>query len=116
MLATLLILQIKDNSKTPDIKLLRRCFKKLKAYVINLQKRGVNIVFFEMPVNSVLRNLQKPSIIRSSFYQNFSPAAYTYIPIPDSLKFETTDGIHLNKDDAFIYTSYFKSKIKDYLH
>ncbi|MFL5746465.1 MAG: hypothetical protein ACJ751_17440, partial [Niastella sp.] len=109
----LLQLQIDDYSKLPDEPLLNQAFKNLKEYVNKLEQKHIKVTFFEMPVNSQLLNLPKANVIRNTFYKNFPESKYSYIPLPDSLKFTTTDGLHLTPEEAARYTSYLKNEIKN---
>ena len=107
----MLAIQVNDYSKTPDKKIVKESFTKLKKYVSELQGKGVNIVFFEMPVNKALINLPGASIIKSTFFSDFPQTKYTYILVPDSVTYVTGDGLHLNSESAMAYTHYLKTKI-----
>jgi hypothetical protein len=61
-------------------------------------------------VNSTLTDLPKMQIIRNNVDKLFPSKTYNYIK-SDSSSYETSDGIHLNRDEAIKYTSYFKSQI-----
>ncbi len=105
---------IEDYSKLPDQFLVDESFNNLKVYINELENKGVTIVFFEMPLNAPLNDLPKSNRIRSTFYQKFPQSTYNYIPIPDSIKYETMDGLHLTRDAGLKYTLYLKSKMKNY--
>ncbi|MDB5280365.1 MAG: hypothetical protein JWR61_5320 [Ferruginibacter sp.] len=111
LFAKMLEMQVDKYSKLPDTKFVNECFSNLKSYVNELEKKGVNFVFYEMPVAEELNNLPRAKLVRQTFYMNFPASKYEYIPIPDSGKFETSDGLHLNKDGALKYTIYLKSKL-----
>jgi hypothetical protein len=103
-------------SKIPQKQLIYERFYDLKKIVDQLEKRGSTVIFFEMPVNGELCNLPLATTIRQNFYENFSPEKYAYIPVPDCSVYKTMDGIHLSRNEAIIYTSYFKDQIKNYLN
>lgn len=110
----LLKLQMDDYAKTPEQEIVDKSFTQLKEYVEILKKRGVYIVFFEMPVNSKLENLPKAAVIRNTFYKYFSPNEYQYTNIPKELDFKTTDGIHLGGAEALKYTRYFNDRNSEF--
>ena len=112
----MLAIQVKDYSKIPDKLKIIESFMKLKKYVSELENKGVNVCFFEMPVNKELINLPSATIIKSKFLSDFPQTKYTYIMVPDSANYVTGDGLHLNNESAIAYTRYFKESIKKYLH
>ena len=107
----LLDMQIKYYSETPDKKLLLQKLNKLKDHIEFFKNQGVNIYFYEMPINPKLSHLALSSSIREGFYQVFPPDSNQYI-IPDNTSYRTNDGIHLGRTEAGLYTSYLKSQIK----
>lgn len=115
MFTTMLQLQVADYSMLRDEAYINDCFDRLGKSVSRLEKRGVNIVFFEMPVNKELNNLPKATSIRSRFYQQFPVTKYSYIPIPAGMEYKTTDGLHLSKEEALAYTLHLRSKMKAFL-
>jgi len=115
LFSKMLNLQIKDYSKEPDQEILDNSFNSLKEYVVKIEGNDTNIVFFEMPVDNRLKNLPQAQTVRETFMKFFPPTRYSYILLPDSSKYETTDGVHLTKEEARRYTIYFKSKNEDLL-
>jgi hypothetical protein len=107
----MLKIQIKDYSVHPDSALMNSCFEKLKEYVSILEKKGVKIVFFEIPVNNELKELPKAVAIRERFYHDFPPTTYSYIKPPDTIFYKTTDGQHLSGSEALDYTLFFRNRI-----
>lgn len=112
----LLNAQIESYSKKPEQKLLDERFNNLAGYVAELGKKGVQVIFFEMPVNGKLCDLPKARIIRETFYKDFPPAKYRYISMPACSEYETTDGVHLGHEEAERYTAYFRAQAGKYLH
>jgi hypothetical protein len=106
-------IQVVEYSKAPDDIALEKSFAALKKYVIFLEEKDINIIFYEVPVNHMLQNLPRAKIIREKFKEYFPVSKYHYIPLPSSMKCETTDGLHLKKNEAIQYTSYFKSEYKN---
>jgi hypothetical protein len=103
--------QLEGYSKLPSQLLIDESFDNLKMYVAKLKKKDVNVVFFELPINSKLVNSPRANFIRNTFYKYFPEKEYNYIPLPDSKQFTTTDGIHLGGNEALQYTIFFKTKI-----
>jgi hypothetical protein len=100
--------EIAYYSKLPRPEKLKQVFDLLKIEVDKMEKRGVKIVFFEMPVNKSLCNLPLANSIRKNFEQYFPASKYSYMPMPDCSPYKTTDGIHFSKEDAVRYTIHFK--------
>jgi hypothetical protein len=111
LFSKLLQLQFEGYSKLPSQLLIDESFNNLKKYVAELEKKDINVVFFELPINSKLVNTPRANIIRKTFYDYFPKKEYNYIPLPDSTQYITTDGIHLGGNEALQYTLFFKTKI-----
>jgi hypothetical protein len=100
--------EIAYYSEPPKPEKLKQVFDLLKTAVDKLEKKGVKIVFFEMPVNKSLCNLPLANSIRKNFELYFPASKHSYMPMPDCSPYKTTDGIHFNKEDAVRYTIHFK--------
>lgn len=98
-------------SQTPDDSLLAQSLRNLRERINLLEERGTKVVFFELPVNQRLIYLASPSLTRSRYLEWFPATRYRHIPLPDSLDYVTTDGIHMNREDASRYTKYFKEQV-----
>ena len=101
----------KDFSQLPTAKVIDDKFKKLQQEVDFFKKKGCEIVFFEMPINYTLVATPLPVEIRKDFLKYFPENEFKYIKVPENMRVETTDGIHMNYQDATVYTSYLKSSI-----
>jgi hypothetical protein len=108
---TIMARQIQQFSETPADDLLATRFESIQRRVNELESKGVQVVFFEMPVNARLCNLPKPRIIRETFFRYFPRTKYKYIALPDCSEYRTADGAHLLPNEALKYTEYFKSQI-----
>jgi hypothetical protein len=109
----MLNLQINMYSKKPTEKVISAVFSDLKKYTDQLESKGVQIIFFEMPVHDQLNDLPRAVTVREAFYEHYPVSTYQYIPIPRFMKFETTDGVHLNQSEATTYVHYFKTKFNE---
>lgn len=111
MVAKILPGMIKDESQTPATSDLDARSQTLREYIDILEKNGVNVVFFEVPIQTELCGLNKPTAIRNQFYKTFPRSKYLYIDMPDCTEYATTDGLHLDKASAEKYTLFFKEQI-----
>ncbi|HMG67003.1 MAG TPA: hypothetical protein VK588_04920 [Chitinophagaceae bacterium] len=106
--------EIENYSRQPEQKLVNESFACLEAYLEPLRKEGVHIIFFEMPVNYNLCSLRESVAVRENFYKNFPEKEYGYISQPDCTNYKTTDGLHLNNQEAITYTTYFREAAKHF--
>jgi len=104
--------QAEDYNETPDSAFLRLRFEDLSKEVENLEKNGVRVVFFEMPVNETLCDLPEPQMIREYYRRFFPESTYDYIRVPHCSGYKTTDGAHLDKVEALRYTKFFKRNVE----
>jgi hypothetical protein len=98
-------------AQTPDDSLLVLSLRTLRERISLLEQRGTRVVLFEMPVNQRLIHMANPTLTRTRYLEWFPVARYRHIPLPDSLDYVTTDGIHMNREDAYRYTRYFRDKV-----
>lgn len=108
----MLSLQAEDYSVTPDTAALQSSFETLASEVENLEKNGVRVVFFEMPVNETLCDLPEPQMIRDYYRRYFPESRYTYIRVPNCAGYKTTDGAHLGVAEALRFTKFFKQQVE----
>ncbi len=110
----LLKLQLANYAKIPDSTFVSNQFLLLTSMVTELKSKGVNIIFFEMPINPNLVELPLAKLIRNSFYKYFPVDQNNYIKMPDCSNYITGDGLHLEYEESITYTSYFKKEAKKY--
>jgi len=101
----------KDFSKLPSTEAIDNKFKELQQDVDFFKKKGCEIIFFEMPINNTLVATPLPVEIRKDFLKYFPENEYKYIKVPENMRVETTDGIHLNYQDATVYTNFLGKSI-----
>ena len=87
----------------------------LKAMMNSLEKQGVKFVFFEMPINERLYDIENNVQTRRVVKLHFLPDQYSFLP-SDTTKYLTTDGIHLGDREARIYSHYLKNQLKQNEH
>lgn len=101
--------QIKNYSKNINLSEMDKGFNNLKKNVNFLKSKGVNVIFFEMPINPKLVYLNKSNYIRDRVIAEYPD--HDFIKIPENFKsYKTTDGVHLTKEESKLYTKYFKKK------
>lgn len=89
-----------------DSALLSARLDTLKKQCNSLISKGVNIVFFEMPVQNDLENSNFVLETRKTVKERFP--SISFLPLKkDSYKYITTDGEHLNINDAIHFTKQF---------
>jgi hypothetical protein len=110
----MLAMQVEEFSIIPDSGYVIKQFALLSNYIDDIKGKGVNIVFFEIPLNPNLAELPLAKFIRNEFYRHFPANVNNYITMPDCSGYITTDGLHLNDSDAIKYTQYFKEEMKRY--
>ena len=76
-----------------------------------LEGKGTQIVFFEMPVNEKLQNLKKFAQARDVMQREFPRNTYMYMPT-DTTKYLTTDGEHLSFDEQQTFSHFFSQALK----
>lgn len=95
-----------------DDKLINKQIAILKSYVSYFKAKGVNIVFFEMPVNRKLVNLSRANQSRNKIATVFPNCDFIKLP-PNINSYTTIDGVHLTEEEAQMYTNYFKSEVTE---
>ncbi len=83
----------------------------LKEYIDDLKEHGTEVIFFEMPSESIDCNSKKEPQYRTTAKTLFPPEEYIYIPNPECGSYKTSDGIHLRGDEALRYTRYFRRQV-----
>lgn len=107
----ILELIIAENTAVPDKKMMKERFDALRSHVTLLEKNGVKVVFFEMPVNEKLCELARPRMIREYFHEYFLLSENNYIRMPDCSDYKTSDGVHLTNEEAKRYTDYLMTQL-----
>jgi hypothetical protein len=85
---------------------------KLSGFVKYFQDQGVQVIFFEVPIDPQLCNLPAPEQIRTRIKEAFKPMGCLFIDKPDCDDYFTTDGTHLEKISVYKYLRYFKAELK----
>ena len=107
----LIAYQITNYSQKPDSLAMKNAMVNLKNYVDILRSKHVNVIFFEMPVNSHLCELPLSQVPRQAIHKLFPQNTFSYIDQPDCTNYNTSDGVHLTNLESEKYTAYFQDKI-----
>lgn len=102
-------IQKEKYSSTLSKNELEKINNKIGSYILKLKKKGVEIVFFELPINYKLSNTNKAIQIRDFVKNNFPETSFLELAIND---FQTTDGIHLGKEESKKFLDLFSKAIK----
>jgi hypothetical protein len=92
-----------------DANALDRIVADLKYHVVNLEKRGVEVVFFEMPEHSDFADAPRPTSVRRKLKDAFPEDRYAWVPDADRGTYRTTDFVHLTAAGSKRYAELLKS-------
>lgn len=83
-----------------DSALVEQGAARLEAEIMALQRRGVEIILFEMPIHPELAALPGSIHARSQATQVAERCGCALLQFPEGSGFETTDGLHLTLTSA----------------
>lgn len=84
----------------------------IKPLMTSLEEKGVQFVFFEMPVNKRVANLRRFEQTKNAVKEAFPPSRYLYLP-NDTASYMTTDGQHLDYGGQQQFSHYFKTVLTE---
>lgn len=105
----------KEMNKGIPEKLLNQQINKLKYYVTYFKKKGVKIIFYEMPIDKELKETKSYFDVKKAFLQEFPENKYNYILASQNFEFKSQDGIHLSGKGIEKYSSFFKNKAENFI-
>lgn len=83
---------------------LKSRLQQLDHYVEHFSNKGVNIVFFEMPVHPKLRSMPRHQQILKTLQEKFPPSdGIKWVTSPNDVKYRTTDALHLTPLSARLF-------------
>jgi hypothetical protein len=101
-----------DQYKDADTMLIKQSLQPIFKKVQELTDKGINIVFFEMPVSEQLNTLTVMKLIPAAIIDHFSANSHVrFIKADTSHNYKTKDGVHLTNAELFIYTSYLRQEL-----
>ncbi|HET6992128.1 MAG TPA: hypothetical protein VFJ43_12420, partial [Bacteroidia bacterium] len=101
---------LRRDGKLPTDAEFNKYLTSLHEWVDFFRKNNVRIVFYEMPEDEKLKNAPGAMWIRKALMTSFPSSEYLYMPNPENLNLHTTDGKHLDKISAKIYSGYFRKE------
>jgi hypothetical protein len=102
-----------DYAIAPTTALLKQQLDRLKRETTSLKRQGIQVVFYETPVDRRLCNYPKARAIRLAFKRYFPPANYHYVATADCAAYQTRDGVHLTLESAIKYTQFLQKQLKE---
>jgi hypothetical protein len=79
-------------------------------YVETFRRKGVNVIFFETPVDTRIQNHPLTCLIRQQLRNRFPASQYPTIGVPVD-KYQTNDGVHLTSAENSRYTAYLRQQL-----
>ncbi|GAB3688143.1 hypothetical protein GCM10027592_02630 [Spirosoma flavus] len=102
--------RLSQTSDKPQDKALQETIDVADTYIQDLQKRGTKLVFFEMPTDPRIRNSNVSRRLRELVSTTFPASLYQHIPYPADT-YQTTDGVHLPRNECVRYTRYLYEQL-----
>ncbi|MCE7061526.1 hypothetical protein [Dyadobacter sp. CY343] len=100
-----------DNKQLLTAEKVRTQIGRLKEIVSRFQQKGVQVIFFEVPVDPLVCDLPLPVQIRSALEEKFEPMGCKFIRIPDCGGYYTSDVTHLERGSVYRYLRYFRNEL-----
>ncbi len=101
-----------EFSKVPEETIINSRMELLKNYIDYFEKRGVRVVFYEMPIHEKLYNSPRAQSVREALEKNFPREKYLFIVHPAPGEFQTTDGVHLVSGSAGKFAEFLQHWIQ----
>jgi hypothetical protein len=109
----LLLSAREEWANEPNIASFDHQFDRLAQSLDLFAAKGCKIAFFEMPIDSSIRNSKLISYQRGRMMELAKQKGFNFIPSDTSRAYQTGDGIHLLQGDRDIYVKYLKHKIAE---
>lgn len=100
-----------DNHSPPE-PMFTDNLDRLERLVRELEKKGVRIIFLEMPLNPRVAATRYRNSISEQVRSRFPVDSYRWIIPGDEHEYMTTDGVHLTKSEAWHVADYISSQIR----
>ena len=98
---------MRKNWSEFDSKEYKARLEEIATMVNNIEKDGVKVMFFEMPINPEMQAMPEYKEAQRLVRERFPMAKYDYLA-NDTTEYETTDGEHLSYTEQCRYTAFFK--------
>ena len=83
----------------------------LRRHVTDLERRGVDVVFFEMPEHAKFREMPRPTSVRQRLHEAFPASRYSWVTQVDHATYRTTDFVHLTAAGSKRYAEVLKAHV-----
>ena len=104
----------KEWAEYPDKKKFDQQINQLSQSLALFTNKGCKVYFFEMPIDSSIRNSVLMKFQRERIKALAKQNNYVFIPADTSRTYQTGDGVHLLQADRNAYVKYFKDQIKKF--
>lgn len=98
-------------AQTPADSTVQRFMRLLLDEVKALEQRGVEVVFFEVPIDRELERSQLSELSRSLISEHFPTVRF--LRMSQEIVWRTTDGLHLDKPDALRFSGSLARELRD---
>ena len=105
--------KIEEDKPVPEDEAESR-IQDIKKLINELEGKGTQFIFFEMPVNERILHLNSFEQTKEIVQREFPTDKYIYLP-SDTANYLTTDGQHLDFEGQQRFSHYFKKNLVEYL-
>ncbi len=98
-------------AETPADSTVQRFMRMLTDEVTALEQRGVEVIFFEVPIHSDLERAALSELSRDLISEHFPKARF--LRMPQQPAWRTTDGLHLDKPDAQRFSGVLARELRE---
>ena len=102
--------KLKEMEYVPADSSLRKDMQIAGNYIDAFRRKGVKVIFFELPIDIRLQNHRRTAVARQYLSNRFSASQYPIINAPADA-YLTNDGIHLTRSENIRYTVYLSQKL-----
>ena len=90
---------------------LERIVRDLQRHVADLEKRGVRVLFFEMPEHAEFADMPRPTSVRRRLRETFPETRFSWVSDVDRTTYRTTDFVHLTATGSKRYAEVLKTHV-----
>ena len=102
--------RLSQTNDKPQYSALQATINEANPYVKTLRTEGTQLIFFEMPTDSRIRKSNVSTRLRELVLEKFPASDFRHIPFPNDT-YQTTDGVHLPRNECVRYTRYLYEEL-----
>ena len=102
--------KLQEMDHGPADSLLRTHIQVAWQYVETFRRKGVEIVFYEIPVDRRLQNHRLANCVRQYLRARFPASQFPTVCVPADT-YQTSDGVHLTRSENIRYTTYLRQQL-----